>query len=370
VVGAWRHPGGGVLLSTSGTFPLDGDALERPDLIRPGTRTLNMSQIGRILLDPALDPPVKAVYVYNSNPLAVAPDQESVRRGFAREDLFTVVHDLFQTDSADFADIVLPATTALEHFDLNKAYGHLYLSLNRPAIAPVGEAKPNTEVFRLLAARLGLDHPCLKDSDADMARQALRWDDPRLHGITYERLERETSVRLNLPDPYAPFARGNFPTPSGKCELYSEQMEKDGLDPLAGYIPPRESASSDPERAQRYPLALISPPAHHFLNSTFSAQPVFVRREGEASVTLHPRDAAARGIADGTMVRTFNDRGSFLARARVSEAARPGVAVGLSIWWSKMCPGGRNANAVTSQELTDMGGGATFYDVLVEVEPA
>lgn len=370
VVGAWRHPGGGVLLSTSGTFPVRNQALERPDLVPPGTRTLNMSQLGRILTDASLDPPVKALFVYNSNPGAVAPEQESVRRGLAREDLFTVVHELFQTDTADFADVVLPATTTLEHYDIHKAYGHLYVSLSRPAIAPLGEALPNTEVFRRLAARMGLDHPSLRETDEEMARQAFDWDDPRMKGVTWERLEAEGSVRLSVPEDWAPFAEGGFPTPSGKCELISETLAAAGLDPVAGYVPPREGPTSAPELARRYPLAFISPPAHHFLNSTFSALPVFVRREGEASVTLHPEDAAARGIVEGKLVRVFNDRGSFLARARVSDAARPGLVVGLSIWWAKMCPGGRNANAVTGQELTDMGGGATFYDVLVDVAPS
>jgi anaerobic selenocysteine-containing dehydrogenase len=370
IVGAWRHVGGGVLLSTSGTFPVRTAALERPDLIPPGTRTLNMSQLGRILLDKTLEPPVHALFVYNSNPAAVAPEQERVREGLAREDLFVVVHELFQTDTVDFADVVLPATTTLEHFDVHKAYGHLYLSLSRPAIAPLGEARPNTEVFRLLAARMGLSDPCLRESDEQMARVAFDWSHPNLRGVTYERLEREGSVRLSVADPHAPFAEGGFPTPSGKCELYAPGLEGSGLDPLAGYVPPRENVESNPELAARYPLAFISPPAHHFLNSTFSAQPVFVRREGEPVITIHPRDAASRGIRDGDPVRTFNDRGSFLSKARVSDATRPGVVVGLSIWWAKMCPGGRNANAVTSQDLSDMGGGATFYDVLVDVAPA
>jgi anaerobic selenocysteine-containing dehydrogenase len=370
LVGAWRHPGGGVLLSTSGTFPVNGSYLARPDLIPPGTRTINMSQLGRALTDPKLAPPVKALFVYNSNPGAVAPEQEQVRQGLLREDLFVVVHELFPTDTVDFADVVLPATTALEHYDIHKAYGHLYLSLSRPAIAPLGEAKPNTEVFRLLAARLGLDDPCLREGDEELARHAIDWGHPHARGLSFERLEREGSVRLSVPEPFAPFAEGGFPTPSGKCELFSEGLERQGLDGLAGYVPPRESPLTNPERARSYPLAFISPPAHHFLNSSFSAQPVFVRRESEPCVFLNPRDAAARGIADGQPVRTFNDRGAFLARARVSRAARPGVVVGLSIWWAKMCPGGRNANAVTSQETTDMGGGATFYDALVEVEPA
>jgi anaerobic selenocysteine-containing dehydrogenase len=358
LTGAWRHAGGGILLSTSGTFPVDNEALERPDLIPPGTRTLNMSQLGRILLDSALAPPVKALFVYNSNPAAVAPEQDQVLAGLAREDLFVAVHDLFLTDTADFADIVLPATTTLEHYDIHKAYGHLYASLSRPAIAPRGECKANTEVFRLLARRMNLDHPSLAETDEQMARQAFKWDHAHLDGVSFERLEREGSVRLNVGDPFAPFAKGGFPTPSGKCELF------------ANYVPPREGPTSNPERARTYPLAFISPPAHHFLNSTFSAQPTFVRREGGPTLTIHPDDAGTRRIEHGVMVRTFNDRGSFLARAVVSEAARPGVVVGLSIWWPKTCPGGRNANAVTSQELTDMGGGATFYDALVQVEPA
>jgi anaerobic selenocysteine-containing dehydrogenase len=370
VVGAWRHPGGGILLSTSAAYPVRTDALQRPDLSPPGTRTINMSQLGRVLTDEALDPPVKALFVYNSNPAAIAPDQESVQRGLARDDLFTVVHELFPTDTVDFADMVLPATSTLEHYDIHKSYGHLYLSLNRPAIPPRGEALSNTEVFRRLAARLGLDHPCLRDSDGDMAQQAFDWSHPRMAGITLERLEKETSLRLNVPVPYVPFAEGGFPTPSGRCELRAERLAEQGHDPVAGYVPPRESVMSAPELAKRYPLAFISPPAHHFLNSTFSAQPVFVRREGEASVTIHPKDAAPRGVVEGQTVRVFNDRGSFLARARVSNASRRGLVVGLSIWWAKMCPGGRNANAVTSQELADMGGGATFHDVLVDVAPA
>ena len=369
VTGAWRETGGGVLLSTSGAFPVDEDALQRPDLAPPGTRTINMSQLGRVLTDRRLEPPVKALFVYNSNPAAVAPEQEMVQRGLRREDLFLVVHDLFQTDTVDFADVFLPATTTLEQFDIHKAYGHLHLSLSRPAIAPLGEALPNAELFRRLAARMGLEHPSLRDSDEALARCALDWSHPHLRGTTYETLEREGSVRLSLPDPYRPFAEGNFPTPSGRCELFSQRLAAEGQDPVAGYVPPREGPTSSPELARRFPLAFISPPAHHFLNSTFSAQPVFVRREGESSVTLHPQDAAARGIAEGQMVRVWNDRGGFVAQARVSDAARRGLVVGLSIWWAKMCPGGRNANAVTSQELADMGGGATFYDVLVEVEP-
>ena len=367
LVGDWRHVGGGIQLSSSGTYPTNSAALTRPDMTPEGTRTINMSLLGEAL-DPSFDPPVKALYVYNSNPAAVAPDQNGVLAGLAREDLFVAVHELFRTDTVDWADIVLPATTVLEHTDILKSYGHLHLAINRPAIDPLGECRSNTQVFRQLAERMGLTDSRLFESDETLMEQAFNWSHPRLQGITIERLNRETSVRLNVPADWAPFAEGDFPTPSGKCEFYSETQKSLGFDPLPHYVPPREGPISNPKLAKTYPLAFISPPAHHYLNSTFSGQPLFVRREGgEPALTIHPDDARARGIVDGQMVMTFNDRGSFLAKAQVSTGARPGVVVGLSIWWAKLCPGGRNANAVTSQALTDLGGGATFYDVLVDV---
>jgi anaerobic selenocysteine-containing dehydrogenase len=334
-----------------------------------GTRTINMSALGDAL-DPALDPPVKALYVYNSNPAAVAPDQTAVRRGLAREDLFVAVHELFRTDTVDWADIVLPATTMLEHTDIFRSYGHLHIAMNRPAIEPVGESRPNTQVFRDLAKVMGMTDERLFETDDALMAQAVNWKHARLEGVTLERLERETHVRLNVPENWAPFADGGFPTKSGKCEFFSETEKAAGRDPLPSYVPPREGPVSNPSLATTYPLAFISPPAHHFLNSTFAGQPVFVRREGsEPALTIHPDDAKARGIAEGQMVRTFNARGEFLAKAHVSDAARKGVVVGLSIWWAKLCPGGNNANAVTGQALTDLGGGATFYDTLVEVAP-
>ncbi len=370
LVGDWRHVGGGIQLSSSGTYAQTTARLTRPEMVPPGTRTINMSSLGEAL-DPGLKPPVKALYVYNSNPAAIAPDQNSVRRGLAREDLFVAVHDLFHTDTVDWADIVLPATTVLEHTDILKSYGHLHLAINRPAIEPLGECRSNTEVFRQLARHMELTDPRLFEDDEALMEQAFDWSNPRLQGISIERLNRETSVRLNVPAEWAPFAEGNFPTPSGRCEFYSEAEKAAGRDPLPHYVPPREGPVSNPSLAKTYPLAFISPPAHHFLNSTFSAQPIFVRREGgEPALTIHPDDAKARGISEGQMVRTFNARGEFLAKAHVSDDARKGVVVGLSVWWAKLCPGGRNANAVTGQALTDLGGGATFYDVLVDVARA
>ena len=385
LVGAWRDAAGGALLSTSGTFGINAQALERPDLIWNNPRTINMSAIGDALLGyqrvqrfsvkdaPAetlkpLDTPVRAIYVYNSNPVAIAPDSRRVIAGFKREDLFTVVHEIFQTDTADYADILLPATTQLEHFDIHKAYGHIYMLINKPAIEPLGEAKPNSEVFRLLAERMGFTEDCFKDSDEEIARQAINYDHPRMLGMTFEELKERGWMRLSVPENFAPFAEGGFPTPSGKCEFFSETLGKQGLDPLPTYIPPRESAQTAPELAKKFPLAIISPPAHNFLNSSFANLPTFVKAEKEPFLEIHPSDAAARDIKDGDRVRVFNDRGEFKLKARVSEKARPGVVVALSVWWKKLTSDGCNANDVTSQGLTDLGAGATFYDALVEVE--
>lgn len=367
LVGAWRHAAGGALLSSSGTYPVDTPALERPDLIWNNPRTINMSTIGDALLD-AKDPPIRAIYVYNSNPVAVAPESAKVVAGFSREDLFCVVHDVFLTDTADYADIVLPATTQLEHLDVHSSYGHLYVQANNPAIAPLGEAKPNTEVFRLLAGRMGFDDACFRESDEDIARQAFAAADPRAQGIDWEALKKEGWRRLNVPKAFAPFAEGNFPTPSGKCEFYSETLRRQGLDPLPTYTPPRESVASNPQLARRFPLAMISPPARNALNSSFANLPAFFETDKTPHLEIHPDDAQARGIASGDTLRVFNGRGSLALTARVTDRARPGVVVALSIWWRKLSPDRTNANMVTSQALTDMGRAATFYDVLVEVE--
>ncbi|MDQ3011281.1 MAG: molybdopterin oxidoreductase family protein [Acidobacteriota bacterium] len=386
LVGAWRDPAGGVVLSTSGTFGMNTNAIARPDLIWNHPRTINMSAIGDALLGyqrvqypdrkggapieklEPLDPPIRATYVYNSNPVAVAPDSRKVIAGFKREDLFTVVHEIFQTDTADYADILLPATTQLEQFDIHRAYGHLYVVLNQPAIAPIGEAKPNSEVFRLLAERMGFTDDCFQDSDEQIARQALSSEHPRMQGITLEALKERGWMRLNVPERFAPFAEGNFPTPSGKCEFFSETLARQGVDPLPIYIAPRETAQDAPELARKYPLAVISPPAHNFLNSSFANLPSFIKAEKEPRLDIHPDDAGLRGIKDGDRVRVFNDRGEFQVTARVTDKARHGVVVALSIWWKKLTVDGRNANDVTSQGLTDLGAAATFYDVLVEVE--
>ncbi len=388
LTGAWRHAAGGILLSTSGAFGMNTAALHRPDLIWNNPRTINMSAIGDALLGAGrtvsfnrdaehhpvedrltpLDPPIRAIYVYNSNPVAVAPDSRKVVRGFEREDLFTVVHEIFQTDTADYADILLPATTQLEQHDVHRAYGHLYVVLNQPSIAPLGEALPNTEVFRRLARAMGFTEDCFDDSDEDLIRQAIDSPHPHMQGIEFDELAQRGWMRLNLPERFAPFAEGGFLTPSGKCEFYSESLARQGIDPLPAFVPPRESVASAPELASHYPLAVISPPAHNFLNSTFANLPTFLKAEKEPYLEIHPIDAGARGITNGDLVRVFNERGELRVRARVTEKARPGVVVALSIWWKKLTADGANANDVTSQALTDLGAAATFYDALVEVE--
>jgi anaerobic selenocysteine-containing dehydrogenase len=362
LAGHWRDPAGGLLLSTSGEFHVDNAALYRPELLagrKP--RTINMSTIGRDLA--VADPPIEALIVYNSNPVAVAPESRSVAAGFAREDLFTVVLEQFQTDTADYADYVLPATTQLEHADVHKSYGHLYMLANNPAIAPLGEALPNAEIFRRLAAKMGFDEPCFRDSDDDIAATA--FTEPN---FDWEQLKRDGWQRLDRPQTYAPFANGGFPTKSGKCEIYSEDVAKLGLDPVPGYIAPVEVANEG--LAARFPLAMISPPARNYLNSTFVNVQSLRDAEGEPHLEIHPDDAAARNVADGARVRVFNDRGSLLLKARVTERARPGVVVALSVWWKKLARDGKNANELTSQVLTDIGRAPTFYDCRVELEVA
>jgi anaerobic selenocysteine-containing dehydrogenase len=372
LVGAWRDPAGGIVLSTAGFFGVDTARLGRADLLAqsgcPKPRTINMSAIGDALLE--AQPPIRALYVYNSNPVAVAPESRKVLRGFAREDLFTVVHDIFLTDTCDYADIVLPATTQLEQTDVHTAYGHLYFVANNAAIAPIGEALPNSEVFRRLAARMGFRDACLHDSDEDICRQTLALAGPRASGIEWESLKQKGFARLDVPERFAPFAEGNFLTPSGKCEFYSETAKQLGLDPLPTFVAPRESVSSNPGLGRKFPLAMISPPNRNFLNSSFANLPFAIEEAGEPSLEIHPDEARSRDIADGDKVRIFNDRGSFTAKARVSERARPGVVVALSVWWKKLSADRANANEVTSQALTDLGRGATFYDCLVEVERA
>lgn len=371
LIGSWRHAAGGILLSTSGTFPLNSKQLQRPDLIPPETRTINMVKLAEALHGELPGPPVLALYVYNSNPAAVAPDQQRVLSGLKRDDLFTVVHEQFLTDTTDYADIVLPATTQFEHFDLHTTYGHSYLQVNQPAITPLAEAKPNSEVFRRLARHMGFEAELFEVSDEDLARTALWEFEPHvpseLQGITLERLKREGAIRVNLPEKFAPFAEGRFSTPSGKCEFYSETMATDGFDPLPTYLPPRESPETSPQLAARYPLQLLTPPSPNFLNSSFVNIDSLRKSVKQPELEIHPDDASPRGVQQGDLVSISNDRGTFFAVAVVGTTVRPGVVVAPSVWWHKLTGGRGNANLTTSTQLTDMGGAATFFDNLVEV---
>jgi anaerobic selenocysteine-containing dehydrogenase len=358
LVGAWRHRAGGVLLSASGWFPKDGKALQRPELLAGRMpRTINMSTIGDDLLresSPSFGPKIEAVVVYNSNPVAVAPESPKVVKGFAREDLFTVVLEHFMTDTADLADYVLPATTQLEHLDVHSSYGHTYALINEQAIAPIGEAKPNTQVFRELAALMGFDDPCFSDSDETMARAAFSKD------VSFDALREHGWVKLPLPD--APFAEGGFPSPSGKC-----MIDAPGVG-VPDHVPNYESVQSSPELAQRFPLAMISPPARNFLNSTFVNVKSLRDIEGEPLVEMHESDAATRGLQGGEMVRVFNERGEYRCKLAVNARARPGVVNGLGVWWRKLGVDGTNVNELTHQQLTDLGRAPSFYDCLVEVQ--
>jgi anaerobic selenocysteine-containing dehydrogenase len=373
ITGAWAKPGGGLTLSTSGAFAVNKQVLRREDSVAPAlgraARTLNMNQLGKLLTDETLAPPVKALFVYACNPAAVCPNHNLVVEGLKRQDLFTVVHEQFLTDTTDYADIVLPATTFLEHKDVLTSYGHLHLQLSSQALEPLGEACSNADLFRRVAARMGFEDAYLKASDDELIDDALSTSHEFLKGITREALEHEHSMPLNVPrahGTYMPFAAG-FATPSGKAELYSEALAAAGLDPVAGFIAPAESRHS--EQARLYPLELLSRKHDNFLNSTFCNLPGHQKMERRFELQMNAADAEARAIADGDALRVHNERGELRLQARVDNSVPPGV-VSAYLDWAREAPGGKNINALTSDRLTDMGRGATFYSTLVEVEKA
>jgi anaerobic selenocysteine-containing dehydrogenase len=386
IIGSLKEVGGGIHLSTSGAFGLNHDALKRPDLKPDGLdrppRVVNMVRLGEAL-NTLSDPPVKALFVYNSNPAAVCPNHNSVVRGLMRPDLFTVVHEQFFTDTTDYADIVLPATTFFEHKDLQTAYGHYYLQVSDQAIEPLGECRANVDVFRALAERMGFRDECFKESVDEMIDGALNSENPWLQGISRERLEKEGQARLNFAasgsrppasgaesEPFLPFANGNFRTPSGKAELYSEAMKALGLDPVAEFKPPAESRHGVQGHARTgFPLEFLARKADNFMNSTFCDQPSVQEMEELNFLEMHSADALTRGIENGETVRVYNHRGEIFLTARVDGAVQPGV-VAAKLNWAKLGPGLRNVNVLTSEKLSDLGNSATFYSVLVEVESA
>ncbi|HUD62928.1 MAG TPA: molybdopterin-dependent oxidoreductase [Candidatus Sulfotelmatobacter sp.] len=400
ITGSWKEVGGGLQMSLSGAVDLNAAALKRPDLMKTAlgreARTLNMVELGRVL-NTANHPPVKALFVYNSNPAAVCPEHNEVVRGLMRADLFTVVHEQFFTDTTDYADIVLPATTFFEHKDVQKGYGHYYLQVSNQAIAPLGECRSNVGVFRALALRMGFEEECFRESVDEMIELALDSSSAWLEGLSRERLE-QGPVRLNfegsgvesasaaaelrsaaqpgaavptytqmLPAPFLPFAYGGFGTASGKAELYSEAVKGLGLDPVADFTPPVESRHGN--AGKTLPLELLARKADNFLNSTFSNVPSVQEMEETGLLEICEEDARARSIRSGDRVRVFNRRGEILLRAYVDGTVQPGV-VSARLNWAKMTPGFQSINALTSEKLTDMGNSATFYSVLVEVELA
>ncbi|MBX7103126.1 MAG: molybdopterin oxidoreductase family protein [Gemmataceae bacterium] len=367
VTGAWKYPGGGALLSTSKNYPWNRAALQRPDLSPPGTRTINMVQLAEALLGELPGPPVRSLYVYNANPASVNPDQNRIIRGLLREDLFTIVHDQFLTDTARYSDIVLPATTQFEHFDILGSYGHLFVQTNEKAIDPIGESKPNTEVFRLLAQAMNLEPELFEITDEGLADIALSGTGA-MAGMSRESLRHSGPKRLQLPDMFQPFAEGGFPTPSGKCEFVSDRSAALGFNSLPDYVPPAEDPQTKPELARRFPLQLVTPPLPAILNSTFANVPSLREAAGPQQIELSRSDAESRGLREAMVVRVFNDRGAFQARLSISENVSPGTAVSLGCRWAVDMPDGRNVNATTATTLTDFGGGATFFDNLVQVE--
>jgi anaerobic selenocysteine-containing dehydrogenase len=368
LTGAYADPHGGALLSSDSAFALDFATLQRPDLMpAPAPRVINMIRLGRALTDPDLRPPIRGLYVYSSNPAAVCPDQTRVLAGLAREDLFTVVHEQVLTDTAFYADIVLPATMSLEHEDLYRSYGQFTLQLARPVLAPPGEARSNWETFGALARALGVAESHYARTPESLIRQCLAGGGPSVRAITYERLRAERWVRLDVPRPYLPFADG-APTPSGKVEFYSEGLRARGLPPLPEYVPLAEGPD-DRELVRRYPLQCIVPPNRFFLNSSFSQSDLLRRRQKAPTVFIAAADAAARGIGGGDAVRVFNDRGAATFTATITDVTRPGVVVIEGIWWHRFQHGGRGVNVLTSDREADMGGGPAFHSTLVDVAP-
>lgn len=389
LIGAWKHVGGGLLQLTIWAFPVKWDVLMRPDLQPEKMRVLNSWRLGPALTgELSFDPPIKSLFVYNANPMAMVTEQTKLENGLERDDLFTVVSEHFLTDTARYADIVLPATTQLEQKDIMFSWGHLYLSYNNAAIEPLGEAVPNTELFRRLAKAMGIEDPSFYRTDDEMIEASLDWTNPVLQGITLEDVKANGYARLTVPSAadWAPHRDGNFPTPTGKCEFkstitgggnfvvplfrqgYNGDQDGTPVDPLPHYIPPNENPQTTPELAKRYPLSLISPKSHAFLNSNYGNLPAQTAQAGEEqAVFLHPDDAEQRGIVAGAPIRVFNDRGAFEAFATLSPDVMPGVVMAPSGYWHRSNRKGATVHALTPPAFADLGRAPTFSDVLVQV---
>jgi len=389
LIGAWRHVGGGTAEMPIWEFPTRFDRICRPDFIKPGTRVINELDLGAALSgEMALDPPIKSLFVYNSNPVSQAPAQAKIVQGLQREDLFTVVSELFITDTARYADLLLPAAMQGEQYDLMVTWGHLYMMLNQPAIPAPGECIPNVELFRHLAKTMGFTDSYWDMTDDEMLLDFYDWSAPALAGITLDLLKERGYMRLNVgdPDKRAPHAEGNFKTPSGKCEfkssvtanfvvpvwrsMYEGMQPGEPIDPLPDYIPPYESADSNPDLAKRYPLSIVSPKPHGFLNTQYGNEERQRVRQGEQRVLIHPQDARERDIRSGSPVRVFNDRGSFEGLAELSEDVAPGLVMANVGYWPSLNRGGTSVNSISSDKHCTLGRAGSYSDNLVEVAKA
>lgn len=366
LVGAFQKPGGGCFLASGGAWELDTEKLQRPDLLMKQTRIVNMVQLGRALTE--LDPPIKLLYVCASNPATIAPNSVKILNGLAREDLFTVVHDQFLTDTARFADVLLPAPTFLEYTDWYRSYGHYYIQKSPAVMARQGDTKTNWEAVSFLAEKLGLTEPALFESPEEIMQGCLRPESQFMRGITMEALERGGPVRAQIPMEGDPFANGFF-TPSGKMEFYSRSLADRGMDPLPAHIPTKEGLEN-PALAERYPLHLLTPPSHFFLNSQCVVGAYHRRHQGRPTVKITSEDADARGVKNGDLVRVYNERGECLLYAEVTDSVQPNVVVAEAGWWGSFSPGGKSVNHLTTDELTDLGESAAFHTGLVELEIA
>ncbi len=390
MTGQWRHPGGGILQFPVWDHPVKWDAVCRPDFIAKGTRVINQIQLGAALtgeMEARLDPPIMSLFVYNANPVSQVPEQNKIVRGLKREDLFTVVSELFVTDTASYADIVLPASMAAEQMDLMWSWGHHYLTINLPAIEPRGESVPNYVLFQKLARLMGLSDRQFDMTAEEMIRTMIDWESPVMKGITFELLRDKGYAHLAIGDPATrtPHAQGKFPTPSGKFEFkssaaaagnfiappfrqgYAEMQPGEPVDPLPQFIAPNESPASSPELAKRFPLNLISPKSHGFLNSCYANEPHKIRGQGEQFILIHPADAEARNISDGAPVRVFNARGAFEGDAVITEDVLPGCVVSTLGYWSSLSRSGNTVNCVSSDRFCNLGHSPTVSDNLVEV---
>jgi anaerobic selenocysteine-containing dehydrogenase len=386
LTGSWRHVGGGLLQMPLWEFPIDWARVSRPDFIRPGTRVVNNLQLGMALTgDMKLDPPIIGLYIYNTNPVSQAPETNKIVQGLSREDLFFVTAEHFVTDTAAYADIILPATMAGEHDDMMFSWGHFYLTINEKAIEPRGEVKSNAEIFRLLAAAFGFDDAQFKMGDMELAEHYIKWDAPHMAGIEMEyfRTNGYFHLAVGTPDDRLPHANGNFPTPSGKVEFlvkdaknfvasafrmgYEDMQSGEPVDPLPGYVPPRESVATNPKLAETYPLNIVSPKSHGFLNSCYANEKHKIKGQGEQFVMISPEDAAARSIREGDPVRVYNGHGDFEGIARVTDDVREGVIVATLGYWRSLNRSDGSVNSISSAEFCGLGRAPTFSDNLVQV---